>query len=393
MVGGGAESRLRVALVVPHLEVGGLQRATLTIARNRPDEVDLAVVTVHDLPGDRPADFLAGATAAATEVVSLGVQGRVDRSPRALLTAVRRMRRFVRHWRPDVLDSAILEADLVARAARPWSGCRLVTHLVSTTYAPNAELAERAHARWRPRAVRVVDRQTARLSDSFVAISEAVRSSAVHDLGLPAERVVTIPRGVDLDTFSPGPRPVRGAELGLVAVGRLSRAKNFDNLLRAVALLGARGTRVRLTVAGQGPDRERLQALAAELELQDRVRLLPPVEDVAELLGEHDVFVMPSRWEGLGNSLVEALACGLPVVVSDIPTFREVVPDPVAWVDPLSPDSIADGLAQAASLSPAELTERGRRSRDRAVAAYDARALTARLVDHWVVLGRRRGSR
>jgi glycosyltransferase involved in cell wall biosynthesis len=122
--------------------------------------------------------------------------------------------------------------------------------------------------------------------------------------------------------IAPAPRPARaGRPLRLVTVARLSPEKGIDDLLAAMELLARDGRDVRLVVAGDGPDAGRLRALASHRGVADRVRFagfVPHGRALVALLDEADAFVLPSRSEGLPHSLVEALARGLPAIVSDV---------------------------------------------------------------------------
>jgi glycosyltransferase involved in cell wall biosynthesis len=142
--------------------------------------------------------------------------------------------------------------------------------------------------------------------------------------------VRVIPYGVDLERFSPPTQPHAGGD-GAVTVGavvRLSPEKGLHVLLRAVAASAARG-RLRVVLAGEGPERERLARLARDLGVERQVEFRGVVahDDVPRVLHELDIFAMPSMAEGFGVAAVEASACGLPVVASDVDGIPDVVVD------------------------------------------------------------------
>ncbi len=165
---------------------------------------------------------------------------------------------------------------------------------------------------------------------------------------MPAGKPVSvIPYGVDLERFAPGPREHR-EPLTVGAVARLSPEKGFEHLLRAITLLRDRGTEVRCVLAGDGPSRESLERLAAELRLDGRVDFAGEVahEDVPGVLQRLDVFVMPSTAEGFGVSAIEASAMRLPIVASDVHGIPDVVLDGEtgALVPPAKPAALADAI-------------------------------------------------
>jgi len=160
--------------------------------------------------------------------------------------------------------------------------------------------------------------------------------------------VHVIPYGVDLVRFSPPAWPAAhtGDTVTVGAVARLSPEKGLDALLRAVAASAAR-ERLRVVLAGDGPERGRLERLAGELGLAGQVEFRGAVahDDVPRVLHELDIFAMPSTAEGFGVAAVEAAACGVPVVASNVHGIPDVVVDGQTGV--LVPPGDAKALAGA----------------------------------------------
>ncbi len=114
----------------------------------------------------------------------------------------------------------------------------------------------------------------------------------------------------------------------VLGVGRLVRQKGFDLLVPAFAAATRCDGGWELVIAGEGPEREALAALAASCGIADRVRLIGRQADIRRLYAQADVFALPSRWEGFPNALLEAMAAGLPVVAADCLTGpREIIRD------------------------------------------------------------------
>jgi glycosyltransferase involved in cell wall biosynthesis len=141
--------------------------------------------------------------------------------------------------------------------------------------------------------------------------------------------VAVIPYGVDVEQFCPGPERPQNGPIVIGAVARLSPEKGLDVLLRAVALMRDRGIETQVILAGDGPNREELVRLAAELGLSTRVEFVGEVahEDVPAVLRRMEIFVIPSTWEGFGVAALEASAMELPVVGSNIHGLPDVVLD------------------------------------------------------------------
>jgi glycosyltransferase involved in cell wall biosynthesis len=154
---------------------------------------------------------------------------------------------------------------------------------------------------------------------AFAAISADIERQWL-DLGVPPARMVRMASGVDAETFRPGPSAVDGelpSRPRAVFTGRLHPQKNLDLLLDIWPEVSAR-TGASLMLVGDGPERERLAGKAVELRVADRVHFTGPVPSPAEHLRAADVFVLPSVAEGMSNSLLEAMATGLPCLASEI---------------------------------------------------------------------------
>lgn len=172
-----------------------------------------------------------------------------------------------------------------------------------------------------------------RAAGGMLAVSAALKADMVA-LGLSADRIRVHYTGVDLDRFRPiADRTAAKAALGvsgplLLSVGALIPRKGHDLAIRALAELPD----VTLMIAGKGPEHGALEVLARETGVADRVRLLGPQphEALPALAGAADVGVLVSASEGLANAWVESLACGTPLVLSDVGGARELVDRPEA---------------------------------------------------------------
>ena len=205
--------------------------------------------------------------------------------------------------------------------------------------------------------------------------ARAILARVAADRRLPAERVVVIPNSVELDLFHPVDAATRERERArlelrpdervLVTVGKLNRGKGNDLLIRAMPEVLARVPRCQLWLLGVGPDQAALQRLALRCGVDQAVRFLGLRSDVERYLWAADLFVFASRFEGMPLAVLEAMACGLPCAISDIPPHREVSGDgdvallvrsePAAWSEailrmltdqPLSRELAAAALAR-----------------------------------------------
>jgi glycosyltransferase involved in cell wall biosynthesis len=250
--------------------------------------------------------------------------------------AVLRLRALISSWQPDVVHTTIFEADVLGRLAAAGKPVTVLSSLVNTTY-DGVRVADAGLNRAKLLAVKELDAWTARhLTDHFHAITGAVRDSAVHQLGVGRERISVVERGRDLTRLG-YPSPVRRhrARVGLglsddaqvvLNVGRQEPQKAQLTLLEAVAKLLPARPRLELVQAGRmGKSTPELRRAVDELGLVDHVHFLGHRDDVGDLQAAADVFAFPSVYEGLGGSVLEAMAMRTPIVVSDAPALVEVV--------------------------------------------------------------------
>lgn len=179
--------------------------------------------------------------------------------------------------------------------------------------------------------------KSARYFDRVIAVSEVTRKRFLDWSGAPADRAVVIPNSIRLDDFGPGPkRPdllaryrLEGAKV-VMTFGRMAadeRYKGFDRVIAALPALRKVDPSIMFLAVGDGDDRPRLEALAHQQGVADAVRFTGRIDeaDKADVLRLADAFALPSTGEGFGIVVLEALACGVPVVASAADGSREAV--------------------------------------------------------------------
>ena len=185
--------------------------------------------------------------------------------------------------------------------------------------------------------------------DRYIAVSGQVETQLCNDLGVPRSKVRVVRNGVPLATFDTAPDAALRRSLGghgrapiVLTVARLNTDKGHVHLLEAAALVPD----ARFVFVGEGPERETLEALARRLGIADRVAFLGNRDDVPQLLASCDLFVLPSLYEGLPISILEAMAAGKPVVATAIGgTSEEVVEGVTGFlVPPADAGALAAGI-------------------------------------------------
>ncbi len=237
--------------------------------------------------------------------------------------------------------------------------------------------------RTKPR-LRLFVKTAACLAQGVTAVSREVADYFIGTLRINPRRVRVIPNGVDLRTFSPrgekAPLPWSGAGLTVFGnVARLTEAKDHGTLLRSFALLRREHPGARLLLVGDGETRPELERDIADLDLGDRVHLAGMQSDIAGHLRAMDVFVLSSRREGFPMAVLEAMACGLPVVSTAAGGIAglNAAGDFVRLVPPENPEALAAALA-ALARDADEAAARGGRGRDLVTKEYDGKRMAER---------------
>jgi len=219
-----------------------------------------------------------------------------------------------------------------------------------------------------------------RVATGVIVNSRATGRTLLRDVPWrPAGRVHVLPNGIDADRFARARSrgDVRRAldlppdAAVLLTVGELTDRKNPTLVVEAAARLAARGLAARILFAGEGPERAAVERRARELGLPDRVHLLGFRDDVPDLLAACDVLVHPSRVEGFGYAVAEAMAAGRPVVATAASSLPEIVADGRTGI--LFPPDDADALADALAVylgDPGRRARDGQRGRERVLAEF-----------------------
>lgn len=300
-----------------HLGSQGIEARVVALTRRGPvaDEIASAGVPVHHVPGNPgprdPASFL-------------------------------RLVRLLRRERPDVVHTYLIVANLYGRLAAFAAGVPVVVAAEQNVYAR------------KPRRHALMERALAAKTFRVVACCRTVGEFYRRQTGVPAAKIDVIYNAVRFGRLpSDEERGPARARLGLPAdalvlgtLGRLTEQKGQRTLVRTVADLARHRPNLVLFLAGQGPLRLALEAEAEALGLAERVRFLGVRRDRDTLFAAMDVFVLPSRWEGLSLALVEAMGAARPVVATGVGGNPEVVTDGETGllVPPDDPAALTDAL-------------------------------------------------
>ncbi len=240
-----------------------------------------------------------------------------------------------------VIAKWLFRKPLIVRCGYPWS----------------FNYARESPRRWRRGLVRALERLAVRVADRVVVTSAAAGEYLVREHGIAMARVRVVPNAIDVARFAPAPA-MRGKGC-VIFVGRLAPEKNLRALVNAVGRVP--GARLRLV--GDGPERPALEAAARRARADVEFTGTVSHDSVPRLLNDASIFALPSHYEGQPKALLEAMACGLPVLGADVPGIREAVRHgETGWLSAPDEDSLARALRVL--LDDAALRERlGRQAR------------------------------
>lgn len=291
------------------------------------------------------------------------------------VAALGRITRLVRRHRYDVLHLHTSQAHGLGAAAARLAGRRRPATVVTRRV---------EHSIYRHSFLHLDRIKYAPGADRVLCVSERVREVLLGD-GLPADRLVVVPDGIDLASYRDAEPTDARERLGIPedawligTVGHLDRSKGHHHLVDALLLLSTEHRDAHLVLVGDGPARRDLDRQVGETGLGRRVTFAGFRDDVPEILRALDVFAFPSTSEGLGSSVLEAMAAGTPVVATTAGGIPEAVRDGEdgLLVPPGDAQALADALVRVRA-DPAATARRRVSARERAEDRYGADRMVA----------------
>jgi glycosyltransferase involved in cell wall biosynthesis len=346
--------RKKVCFALPSLAGGGAERA--------------AVQILNALDGDRWDRWMYLFAREGPYLADLSPSIQIDASANpSRLGRWRGLRRFVRLVRPDVIVAFLSYFSVLGAARAAGVGSRVVFNQQTPLSAFLTDADYHWSRPWDRRAFAAVTRLGYAAADLIVTTSRGVADDLVGSFGVRSERVRVVPNPVDLQAIAAATdEPIDPAHAAvwtrpaIVAAGRLAEAKNYPLLIEALTILRQQKP-AKLFILGQGGQGDQARALGALIEakgLGDVVHLCGFQSNPWKYIARADVFALTSRYEGFGNVLVEAMACGVPVVATSSPGSREIVDSGVngLLVERHEPAAVAAALDRI--LGDAALRER-----------------------------------
>ncbi len=344
--------------VIPTLASGGAERLIATYLSNpalkQAYRHTVVLTDVRETEENSPQHFFSSQVReSGHEVICLGCPG-----PKKLFRCIQALRRLIREKKTSLVHTHLNWANIAGQIAGRMSRIPVVTSFHSTGYMEEARLAFDT-PKWKFETIRLIDAICGRLCITRgIAVSQSVANHIIAKLHIDPGKIQVIYNPVDLDHVRPlheHPRSIVREQLGLadssriiLNVGRFISSKGHSQLLEAFDKVRVTHPEAHLVMIGKQSEnsvaaslRERIE----ELGIGSSVSMLPPRHDIADFLAAADVFAFPTKYEGLGIALIEAMACGVPCICSDIEVLREVVQDNVTGL--IVPVGDVEALAHA----------------------------------------------
>ncbi|MBE0434003.1 glycosyltransferase [candidate division WOR-3 bacterium] len=317
-----------VVNVINSLTIGGAEKLLCRFVEDCRRRLHCAVDVVTIYRHDRPAD----PTGRAGALISLNINRKYD------MRIPFQLGRVFRKGKYRIVHAHLFPASLFIAVVSLLANKKI--HFIFTEH--NVFNRRRTRS-W----FRIFDRLIYSRYEKIVCVSDTVRHELLQWIPQLHSKTVVIRNGIPI----PGRQRRIGRKYDIIFVGRLTTAKGLDVLLRAVSELKPNALVKRAAIVGQGPLLPFLKAEVHRLEIDDTVHFLGARDDVNELLAQSKIFILPSRWEGLPLSMLEAMASGLPVVATNVGGIPEVIVDGVngILVPPSSPGRLAEAIARLVS--------------------------------------------
>ncbi|MCP4649525.1 MAG: glycosyltransferase family 4 protein [PVC group bacterium] len=314
---------MNILQLTTHLNYGGISSYCLSLSK------ELAVKGHNVYIGSSPGDMVPHLERSGIDYIELPIQTKSELSPRVLLSTAKLVK-LIKDKQIDIIHAHTRVTQITAYYLNRLTGVPFVTTCHGFF---KRNLGRQICPAW---------------GSKVIAISEAVKKHLKIDFYLPEDRIALIPNGIDITRFRVSSRktdlesPAR--IVGIIA--RLSSVKGHTCLIEAMAQVIKEFPEAKLYVFGEGHMKYKLIEQAEKMGMSERMLFLPSVSNTQEVLQEIDIFVMPSLQEGLGLSILEAQACGLPVIASNVGGIPTVVKNELngLLVPPQEPNALAGAI-------------------------------------------------
>jgi glycosyltransferase involved in cell wall biosynthesis len=273
---------------------------------------------------------------------------------KGLFKSIRNFRRIIKYEKPDILCTYLINADLFGRVFGRLFGIKRVICNIRVVF-------NEGYFKEVGRLPLFLEKISSGLNTEYIANSETAKKSLVEKQGIKTSKIKVITNGIDLDNIKntmntkagvANKRRVLGLakdDLVISCIGRLHEQKGQIYLIRAMHMLiqkDKKNKRLKCLFIGEGEKRQEYTEEIKRSGLEDNITLLGNRDDTVEIIKASDMFVLPTNYEGMSNAILEAMACKVPIITTNIPENKELISDEREGllVDTGSPEQIADRI-------------------------------------------------
>lgn len=350
---------MKILYIITGLGLGGAEKVVTELADALTDEgheVQIAYLTGNVEVKPQSNEI---------EIIYLGLE-----STYYLFPAIKKLKKLIEQFQPDVVHSHMVHANIFARL------CRLnipMKKLICTAHSTNEGGTFRMF----------LYRLTNKLADINSNVSNEATDRFIAKKAF-SNNAITTYNGIDLTKFVFQKKSTlhSSKKLQLISVGRLNDAKDYPNLLHALTILIKTTTiDFQLKIVGDGSEEHNILDLTQQLNLENHVELLGRRDDIPDLLHQADIFILSSRYEGFGLVVAEAMACGCFVVATDCGGVKEVLGDTGILVPPSDHKALANAIDQAMHLSPDQILLNNQKALAHVQKNFDLKTVTTQWLE------------
>lgn len=373
--------KMKIALCITEMEPGGAEKAMMFLAtlldREKFDPILYVLRSEND---HSPQSWLSRIREHEIPIVFLDISGLGS-----LIHGIFRLKKHLKRQKPDLLQSFLFHANIVGRIAGHLAGVPMICSGI--------RVSERS-ARWQL----FMDRKTADWVDSYVAVSRSCAEFTIQKGKIAPEKIKVITNGIDLEEkkikekTDPSDHLIFPADsLNILFVGRFTEQKGLDWLFDTLPLWFEKEGHLHLWMVGDGPDRKKLSDRASRMSCSDRIHFCGWQPDIADLMDRSDLLILPSRWEGMPNVVLEAMKANLPVFASDVEGVSELLGPNVSLQSfPFGNTEIfLEKIHQLIENSELR-SDLGRKNRQRILENFNILDKVREYEDHWITLQERK---
>lgn len=346
---------MKILYLITGLGLGGAEKVVANLA----DQMHLRghKVKIAYLKGD----IVVRPQSSNIELIYLGLE-----NTKNIPNASKRYRNLIHEYQPDIVHAHMVHANIFARVNRLF--CK-VPKLICTAHSSN----EGGRLRM------LTYRYTDLLSNLNTNVSKEALARYIKLKAFTKKKSIAVYNGIDLAQYT-APKEVnlkKDNSINILTVGRLTEAKDYPNLLKAISLVVAQHPNIHFSIAGDGELKSDLLALAKDLKIEQYISFLGRRDDIPTLMDQADLFILPSAYEGFGLVVAEAMACETFVIATDCGGVKEVMGGNGILIPPKDSEALAQAILTAIKMPKEAIEENNQKALEHVQKNFDLNKIIA----------------